>query len=177
MPFEIGVGLADSSSYGVSDLWNFAITPYWFDDAEQCWPRGATDLWVAGHGFAFTPGQALLIQTDLPGESLRQIVVLTQPGHEAVDAIFLTAGAPTPVTHLVWGADQALTRARDLTRTTVGGNLLPAVQGARASEAFAIAAPPADAPDARPSIARIAAPTAPWQPNASSTATRSASPP
>ena len=52
MPFEIGTGLADTTHYPVSDLWNFTIQPYWFDDNEQCWPAGATDLWVQGHGFA-----------------------------------------------------------------------------------------------------------------------------
>ena len=85
---------------------------------------------MQGHGFNFTPGQALLIQTDLPGDSLRQIVHLTAAGHETVDPIFLTGGSPTPVTHIVWGSDEALIRARDLTRTTLGGNLLPATQGA-----------------------------------------------
>ena len=99
VPFEIGTGLADTTALPGLQLWNFAIEPYWFDDSEQCWPQGATDLWVQGHGFNFTPGQALLIQTDLPGESLRQIVHLTAPGHEAVDPIFPTGGPPTPVTH------------------------------------------------------------------------------
>ena len=64
-------------------------------------------MWVQGHGFAFTAGQALLIQTDLPGESLRQIVHLTEPGHEAVDPVFLTGGQPTPVTHVVWGPERS----------------------------------------------------------------------
>ena len=131
-----------------------AIQPYWFDDNEQCWPAGATDLWVQGHGFAFTSGQALLIQTDLPGESLRQIVQLTAAGSETVDPIFLTDGSPTPVTHLVWGSGDALTRARDLTNTVIGGNLLPATQGQRFTETFAIGARPPSAPDATLAIAR-----------------------
>ena len=120
IPFEIGTGLADITDYPVSDVWNFAIAPYWFDDKDQCWPEGATNLWVQGHGFAFTAGQALLVQTDLPGESLRQIVHLTAAGHEMVDPVFLTGGLPTPVTHIVWGPDEALTRARDLTRGLPG---------------------------------------------------------
>jgi hypothetical protein len=153
-PFEIGKGLADLSNYPVSDLWNYAIQPYWFDDDEQCWPAGATDLWVQGHGFAFTSGQALLIQTDLPGESLRQIVQLTAAGSETVDPIFLTNGSPTPVTHLVWGSGDALSRARDLTNTVIGGNLLPATQGRRFTETFAVGARPPSAPDATLAIAR-----------------------
>ncbi len=156
VPFEIGTGLGDATPYQVSDVWNFAIKPYWFDDNEECWPQGATDLWVQGHGYDFTPGQALLIQTDLPGDSLRQIVHLTAAGHETVDPIFLTGGSPTPVTHIVWGSDEALTRARDLTRTTLGGNLLPATQGQRFTEVFATGTAPANAPGAMPSIARMA---------------------
>jgi hypothetical protein len=154
VPFEIGQGLADISHYPVSDLWNYGIAPYWFDDNEQCWGAGATDLWVLGHGFNFTVGQALLIQTDLPGESLRQIVHLTAPGLESVDPIFLTGGSPTPVTRLVWGAGEALAEARDLTRTLLGGNLLPATQGQRFTESFAIGTAPASQPEAVLAIAR-----------------------
>jgi hypothetical protein len=155
VPFEIGTGLADTTAYQVSNLWNYGISPYWFDDTEACWPQGATDLWVQGHGFAFTAGQALLIQTDLPGESLRQIVHLTAPGRETVDPIFQTNGAATPVTHIVWGSGEALIRARDLTRTLLGGNLLPATQGQRFSEVFATGTPPASAAGAMPAIARM----------------------
>ena len=154
VPFEIGTGLADGSHYPVREQWNYAISPYWFDDNEQCWPLGATDLWVQGHGFDFTAGQTLLIQTDLPGESLRQIVKLTAPGVETVDPIFLTGGAPTKVTHLVWGSGDALTAARDLTHTILGGNLLPATQGQRFTEVFAIGSPPAAVPYALLAIAR-----------------------
>ena len=155
VPFEIGTGLADASHYPVSNRWNFAIAPYWFDDDEECAAAGTTDLWVQGHGFGFTAGQQLLIQTDLPGESLRQIVKLTAPGEERFDPIFPPNGPPTPVTYLVWGASDALTRARDLTRTTLGGNLLPATQGQRFTEAFAIGSPPPSAPNAVLAIARF----------------------
>jgi Baseplate J-like protein len=154
IPFEIGTSLADQSNYPVSSLWNFGIAPYWFDDDEQCCPQGATDLWVQGHGYSFTAGQALLIQTDLPGESLRQIVHLTAPGHEAFDDVFLTGGLPTPVTQLTWGTDEALPRALDLTRTQLGGNLLPATQGQRFIETFATGSTPPFAPNASLAIAR-----------------------
>ena len=49
----------------------------------------------------FTAGQALLIQTDLPGESLRQIVQLTAAGSETVDPIFLTSGS-AHARSLIW---------------------------------------------------------------------------
>ena len=165
VPFEIGVGIADSSNYPVSPLWNYGMPPYWFDDSEQCWPQGATDLWVQGHGFNFTAGQSLLIQTDLPGESLRQIVQLTAPGYETVDPIFLTGGAPTQVTQLVWGTGDALSQARDLTHTLVGGNLLPATQGQRFAETFAIGSAPATAPYALLAIARMGPNGSDDQPN------------
>lgn len=137
-PFEIGTGLSDADAYPVSDRWNFVIQPYWFDDKDECWPRGATDLWVEGVGYGFTAGHALLIQTDLPGESVRQIVHLTQPGAETTDPLF----GDQPVTHLVWGPDEALIRDTDLTRTMLGGNIVPATQGARVSETFAIGGAP-----------------------------------
>jgi hypothetical protein len=155
VPFEIGAGLADVSNFPVSNLWNAGILPYWFDDSEKCLPAGATGIWVAGQNYNFSAGQALLIQTDLPGESLRQIVHLTAAGVETLDPIFLTAGAPTPVTHLVWGAEDALTRARDLTNTTIAGNLLPATQGQRFTETFATGAAPDSAPYANLAIARM----------------------
>ena len=155
VPFEIGDGLADKTAYAVSDKVNFgSLLPYWFDDSQQCWPVGSTDMWVRDHGFNLTPGTALLIQTDLPGESVRQIVTLTMPGVETVDPLFLTGGAPTPITHIMWGPGDALTRAHDLTRTTLGGNLLPATQGQRFRETFAIGAAPPSAPDAVLAIAR-----------------------
>ena len=155
VPFEIGTGLADASTYAVSSAWNFAIVPYWFDDSQKCLPAGSTALWVVGHGFAFTAGQALLIQTDLPGESIRQIVHLAAPGHEAADPLFLTAGAPTPVTRITWDPADALARDRDLTNTTLGGNLLPATQGERFAESFATGAAPASEPAAVLAIARM----------------------
>ncbi len=79
------------ATYPVLRVWNFGIKPYWFDDSDQCLPEGATELWVEGIGFGFTTGQALLIQTDLPGESLRHIIHLTAPGAESVDPLFAAA--------------------------------------------------------------------------------------
>ena len=149
-PFEVGTGLTDPNTYPVSNLWNFGIQPYWFDDSEQCWPQGATDLWVQGIGYGFTAGQPLLIQTDLPGESLRQVVHLTAPGAESVDELF----GPTPVTHLTWGPDEALPRGLDLTRTQLGGNVVPATQGARVSEVFAVGTAPPSASAVPLTIAR-----------------------
>jgi len=158
IPFEVGTGLADATAYSVSDLWNFNIAPYWFDDRDQCRPAGATELWIQNVGFGFTEGQALLIQTDLPGESQRRLVHLVAVdgvvGFETTDPLF----GNVPLTRIRWRADEALDRAIDLTRTTLAGNLVPATQGARISETFAIGAPPPSAPNIALAIAR-------WGPN------------
>jgi hypothetical protein len=154
VPFEIGTGLADTTSYVVSPLWNDGITPYWFDDSELCLPRNSTEMWVQGTGFGFTKGQALLIQTELPGESIRQIVHLTDAGFESADPLFPPGGPATPVTRIRWGADDALERDRDLRTTRLAGNLLPATQGERVIESFAIETAPPSQPNAALAIAR-----------------------
>ena len=88
---------------------------------------------------------ALLIQTDLPGESIREIVhLLAATGISSIRSS-CEAGQPTPVTLITWGAADALQRDHDLTITHLAGNLLPATQGRRISETFAIVSPPASA--------------------------------
>ena len=158
VPFEIGTGLNDDTQYVVSPLWNDGIQPYWFDDSQQCLKCGSTSMWIFGQGFNFGPQIAtgscpLLIQTDLPGESIRQIVNLTG-ATELTDPIFLTCGAPTPVTLITWGAADALTQDHDLTQTHLAGNLLPATQGQRFSETFAIGTPPPTASAVPVAVAR-----------------------
>lgn len=151
VPFEIGAGLADSSSYPVSPAWNWPIQPYWWDDANRCLPRNSTEMWLQGQGFGFAVGTALLIQTDLPGESIRQVVHVTEM-EEAVDPLFTPGGAP--LTRIAWAPAEALERDRDLTQTLVGGNLVPATQGARQQEAVAIDLVPPSAPNTLRAIAR-----------------------
>lgn len=158
VPFEIGTGLNDATQYTVSPLWNDGIQPYWFDDSQQCLKCGSTSMWILGQGFNFGPQIAagncpLLIQTDLPGESIRQIVNLTG-ATELTDPIFPRGGPPTPVTLITWGAADALTQDHDLTHTHLAGNLLPATQGQRFSESFAIGTPPPTASAVPVAIAR-----------------------
>jgi Baseplate J-like protein len=148
IPFEIGNGLNDTTSYLVSPLWNDGIQPYWFDDSQQCLPCGSTSMWILGHGYGFENQIAsgrfsLLIQTDLPGESIREVVTLTG-STELTDPIFLMNGQPTPVTYITWSAADALKRDHDLTqkRTHIAGNLLNATQGQRFTESFAIGTAP-----------------------------------
>jgi hypothetical protein len=166
VPVEIGVGLTDTTQYAVSTLWNF-IQPYWFDDSQRCLPCGATGMYLLGQGFDFTDGTPLLIQTDLPGESIREIVhILASKTQLLSDELYPYGNPPvlpTLVTWIAWDPADALTRDHDLTNTTVFGNLLPATQGQRFSESFVVGTPP-PAQSALPSaIAR-------YGPNGSSSA-------
>ncbi|HLN10714.1 MAG TPA: hypothetical protein VK281_17380, partial [Xanthobacteraceae bacterium] len=147
----------------VSALWNSGlIEAYWFDDGKRCLEAGATQMHVRGRGYGFMAGQLLLIET--PGATtadpaLLQIVTLTAVEEEC-DPIFTrvpdgsgppfmtcptsppSTHEPTAVTHLVWGTSDALSAARDLTRTHVVGNIVPATQGLTvANEAFVVTAP------------------------------------
>ena len=155
VPFEIGTGLNDTSSYVVSRLWNDGIQPYWFDDSQRCLPRGSTSMWVLGHGFGFTsvPNLALLIQTDLPGESIREQVHVVA-AYKTSDPIFLQNGQPTKVTQISWDSSEALQRDHDLTVTHLAGNLLPATQGRRQQQSYAIGSAPAGTSGLAVAIAR-----------------------
>jgi hypothetical protein len=153
IPFETGSGLRDASTYAVNSRWNRGsiggLRAYYWDDAQRCLLAGATEAWLYGHGLALTAGTALLIDTravvsaDPP---IRQIVHLVQDGEEVTDPVF-----GDQITHIVWRAEEALTADHDITldtsgdsRTSIVGNLVPATQGRRAAEFFAIeTAPPA----------------------------------
>jgi hypothetical protein len=151
-------------------LWNAGkIKAYWFDDSQRCLKAGATQMYVLGHGYEFQQGQVLLIETqpESAGDPLiRQIVELAEPGAEECDRLFpppeeaavtppayLTCPAsppsttaPTAVTKIVWRSEDKLTIDRDLTRTIVAGNIVPATQGQtfRNEPFFITAAPPTD---------------------------------
>jgi hypothetical protein len=169
--FETGLGLRDAAAWPPANwLWNRAtgIAGYWFDDSEQCLPAGATSMHVAGHGYGFQPGQALLIETqpESPADPVvRQIVHLVpvNPAVEVCDDIFLSPASsagppfmtcqstasppasqqPTAATRITWQATDALTVARDLSQTTVIGNITDATQGRTVlAESFMVAAPP-----------------------------------
>jgi len=169
VPFEIGMGLNDSTQYEVSPAWNDGIQPYWFDDSQRCLHCGSTGMWLLGHGFNFDtnpPGTALLIQTDLPGESIREVVHVIS-STEIWDPIFQSGSppAPTPVTYITWVEQEALTRDHDLTHTKLAGNLLPATQGQRFSEAFCVGSPPPPGTNLPVAIARRGANGTDAQPN------------
>ncbi|HEX6086068.1 MAG TPA: baseplate J/gp47 family protein [Thermoanaerobaculia bacterium] len=154
IPFETGTGLGDTSTYAVNPSWNRGTTGgmrgYYWDDAQRCLLSGSTEAWLHGHGLALKSGTALLVDTqavvsaDAP---IREVVHLVTDGVELVDPIFGEA-----VTHITWS--DPLRFDHDITLDTAGhsrtafvGNLVPATQGRRATEFFAIdAAPPSAGP-------------------------------
>ena len=102
--FETGTGLVDASSqqvntttYPVSPAWNRRrqdgspnIPPYYFDDSQRCLMVGSTEIWVEGHGFGFTAGQQLLIDTaaEVAGPPVREVIMLAS-ADEQTDELFL----------------------------------------------------------------------------------------
>jgi len=161
LTFETGLGVWDDSPPApASWLWNRAagIAAYWFDDSVECLPAGATQMYVAGRGYEFVAGQALLIETAAATSAdppLRQIVHLLQ-AIEMCDPLFpltpspggppfLTCDIsppqilePAAVTQISWQASDALLAARDLSRTILVGNITNATQGRTVSEQFVI---------------------------------------
>jgi hypothetical protein len=156
-----------------SRLWNAGpplrdkgIKPYWLDDSQRCLARGATAMYVRGHGYGFQRGQALLIDTAAASSadpSIRQIVHLVDAGDETCDALFLrdvkpggppwltcpvsppASRAPTAITQITWEDSDALAQDHDLGRTMVSGNIVAATQGFTVTgEAFVVSPAPGD---------------------------------
>jgi hypothetical protein len=175
----------------VRAAWNHgAMRPYWFDDSQRCLRAGATQMYVLGQGFQFTAGQQLLIETDAASSAdppLRQIVRLIDAGNgtgetKLCDPLFPPpADLPPPpsvvwacpekpqgtaVTLIRWSVEDALTADRDLCRTRLAGNLVPATQGlTQAAERFAIPPPPARQPPLASAVVRTGPNDAPGAPS------------
>jgi hypothetical protein len=149
IPFEIGTGLADTTVYRVRPAWH-DIVPYWWDDEERCLRPGATSMYVEGHGYDqdFAPLQRILITTE---GGAAQIVRLTKVPEPVFDPLFNNA----PVSLFTWGAEDALRSVHDLGHTRVSANIVPATQGIRHEEAFAIGQ--AGSPPIPTAFARLAA--------------------
>lgn len=173
--FELGHGMIDPATgeldatpLSVDPRWNAVdthtladrIVPYWWDDSRRCLPAGATEMWIRGHGYGFpvgdpqlgTVGVALLIDTraalsiDAPA---REIVHLTA-AQEGTDPLL-----GDEFTRIAWAAQDALQLEHDLTRTRLAGNLLPATEGRRFSEPFAIEPDAAGAPHPPAATVRV----------------------
>jgi len=135
--FETGNGLADKTGVAVDERWNRAakLTPYIWNDNDSCLEAGATETWIAGKDHGLFAGQQLVIETAaaVAGDPpLREVVTLSSATVERDDLF----GNDT--THIAWGRDEALKKDHDLTKTTVGGNLVPSTQGRTLTEGFAI---------------------------------------
>ncbi len=151
--FETGTGLRDTGNYPAGASWNkwrydaggalvldagapVANMPaFWWDDSEQCLEAGATGGWIEGKGFGLQPGQRLLIETSpltSADPPMRQIVTVASAVEERDPLL------AKDVTHVFWREEDALTQSRDLARTRFAGNLVPATQGRRSEEAFAL---------------------------------------
>lgn len=176
IPFEVGGTLADpetgalkAPTYTVSKTWNAwasagvaNLRPYWWDDSRRCLPAGATRIWIIGHGFGLdaSAGQQLLVDTAGPTSAdppVREVVVVgavleTDDPVFAVPLTRIDLQAPTRLEH-------------DLSRTHYAGNLLPAVQGVRASETFAIPEPPPAPPPKPPVMPAVVRTAADWTPD------------
>lgn len=145
--FEVGHGLADPATGGLAALdypvdarWNRFrsgvpnLVPYWWDESQRCLPAGSTSFDLLGWGFGLTAGQSLLIDTAGPTSAdppVREVVVTGLVPQQLMDPVFgvqltrVTLLGPTAYDH-------------DLTATIYAGNLVPATQGLRTSETFAI---------------------------------------
>jgi hypothetical protein len=155
--FETGTGLDDpQAQYEARARWNREkIVPYLWDQRQACLKAGATSMWVKGHGFCFTPGQSLLIETRAAAVGdppLQQIVQLVSQ-QEVYDRLREDA----PVTRITWRPEDGLKQERDQCRTLVIGNLVPATHGRRWVENFAIGSPPRSQPQTEPTVWRTGA--------------------
>lgn len=169
--FEVGAGLADAATgterritFPVDPRWNRYdygpgsetspnLQTYWWDDSEMCLAAGATELYLLGQGHGLYAGQQLLLDTAAPDSTdppVRELVTVTATS-DVTDALLgneltqVSLAGPTTSDH-------------GLSATTVAGNLVPAVQGLRATDSFYVPGdgPPAD-PAATPAVVRTGA--------------------
>lgn len=154
LPFEVGHGLIDPKTGLRRSLESFpllenrsVLTPYLWDDADQCLRTGATELWVKGHGYGFTKFNRLLIETQPAIEGnppIREWVRLRAAGVETKDDLLVPE---VPLTKLLLETPMQFehdlsTKLRNgnlVPMTTVHGNIVPATQGRTIrDEGFAI---------------------------------------
>jgi hypothetical protein len=128
------------------------LVPYLWDPSVTWLHRGATSMWIDGHGHGLYPGQELLIDTVFSNTVLSNTVFSNTglsdtgatggdpPNREIARVAAAEEGTDPvqgrPVTLIRWA--EGLVSDHDLTRTELAGNLLPAVQGRVTEETFAI---------------------------------------
>lgn len=161
IPFVTGEQISNQESgallattYPVDSRWNAGppearnLKPYWWDDSRRCLPAGATRLWLIGSGYDLLSNeqQRLLIDTAGPTSAdppAREIVVIATVTEKLEDPVF-----KVPLTRIDLQAPTTL--EHDLLDTHFAANLLPAVQGALASDVFAIPVPAPPGQAAKP---------------------------
>ena len=143
--FEVedpALGIAGSPSFTVDARWNRgAVAPYYWDDSQRCLTAGSASFYLAGQDIGLYLGQQLLLDTpaadsaDAPVRELVQVCALADAEDQLLGQQLtqVLLAAPTTQDH-------------DLYRTVVAGNIVPAVQGLRRSDAFVIPDPALPAP-------------------------------
>ena len=133
--FETGRNLRDRDATRVEPSWNPMI-PHWWDDAQRFLRRDATEIWLPRPAADFYPGQRLVIDT--AGETSAD-----PPNRELVTILDWTPETDplyrVPLAHVRLRREAAIRSDRDLRRTTVAGNLVPATHGRTQVDAFVIA--------------------------------------
>jgi len=161
VPFETGIGLNDTTTYPVRAAWN-GMSPYWWDDGDRCLAPGVNAMYLEGSGLGFVRGLRLLIETSVDAGVPRRVLVTLTDAQEVDDDLY-----GSKLTRIEWRPEEALTHHHDLTRTLVHGNLVPATQGRRHTETFAVHQAPPGNPGMSLAIERQGAnstPSAPrWQ--------------
>jgi hypothetical protein len=90
-------------------------------------------MWIEGQGYVFEAGMTLLIDTAATTRAdppIRETIQLVSVD-ELQDALYGEL-----ITHIVW--ENGLQYKHDLSRTVLAGNIVPATQGRRYTESFAI---------------------------------------
>lgn len=132
--FETGTGLDDDVKYLARPEWN-TLHPYWWDDQQRCLLPGTTEMWIENPGHPLPDDQLLVIDTTAEPEAnppVREIVKLVGVDHApTTDPLY-----GGQVIRVAWRAEDALRFEHDLTRTRVGGNLVPATQGRHYTDRF-----------------------------------------
>jgi hypothetical protein len=157
-------GLASPGSFTVDVRWNRAgLVPYYWDDSQRLLQAGSTGFYLTGQGLGLYQGQLLLLDTpaaDSADPPVRELVTVaaTQPASDQL--IGADGPPPQPLTQVTLQAPT--TKDHDLALTEVAGNIVPAVQGLRQSETFAI--PDPALPAAGPVVVRAGAGSTPQDP-------------
>jgi hypothetical protein len=131
------LGIGGPVSFTVDVRWNRgALVPYYWDDSKHNLAAGSASFFIVGSDTGLQPGQQLLLDSpaadsaDAPVRELVQLSTLT-PASDPVLGVDLTQvqlAAPTAQDH-------------DLSSTVIAGNIVPAVQGTRQTDAFVIPDP------------------------------------